>query len=145
LIRTDVPGAPERVTAYRSPEAYRPAIEFLSRVAAPEEQVYHSFWWSFSWLYHFRPDGRYVVGLDPVFLYRFDERLFRRMLAAHRGRGDVYEIIAGNFGARWVFVEKLDRTRRLRARLRKETRIQRRYRDEYAVIYEVVAPPDTGG
>jgi len=84
----------------RSSLLYQPAIDFLGRVAKPEDQVYHSFWWMFAELYHFRPEGRYVVALDPVFLHRHDEELFHRMLIAHRGRGDVYKIIAEDFGAR---------------------------------------------
>lgn len=135
---------PEEVESFRSPEAYRPSVAFLSRVAAPQDQVYHSFWWAFSWLYHFRPDGRYVVGLDPIFLYRFDERLFRQMLEAHRGRGDVHAIISRDFGARWVFVERLQRTRPLRVRLAAEPRFQRRYRDRYAEVYEVLDAKDAG-
>jgi len=131
-------GAPAKVRRVRSPEVYRPAIEFLAREAAPEEQVYHSFWWAFSWLYHFRPEGRYVVGLDPVFLYRHDPELFRRMLEAHRGRGDVYQIVAEDFGARWVFVAVVERTRLLRARLAGEPRIRRRYADRWAEVHEVL-------
>ena len=135
---------PAIVAGYRLPGVYRPAIAFLGRVAAPEEQVYHSFWWAFSWLYHFRPDGRYVVGLDPIFLYRFDAELFRRALQTHRGQGRVHSAIADDFGARWVFVEKLPRTRRLRARLRGDPRFQQRYGDRYAEVYEVVAAQGEG-
>jgi hypothetical protein len=142
VVRASVLDAPARIAGSRLPGVYEPAISFLSRVAGPEEQVYHSFWWAFSWLYFFRPDGRYVEGLDPIFLYRYDRHLFERMLEAHRGRGDVYQIVAGDFGARWVFLEKLPRTAPLRARLQEEPRFRLRYGDRYAEVYEVVTLPD---
>ncbi len=128
-----------------SPEVYRPAIAFLDEVAQPQDQVYHNFWQPFSWLYHVRPDGRYIVGLDPIFLYRADPERFRKMLRVYAGRSpDPYAVIAGDFGARWVFVENRRRTARLRASLRGEHRIVLRYADRYAEVYEVL-PPRSGG
>jgi hypothetical protein len=143
VAQASVPGAPARINSHRLPGVYRPAIAFLSRVAAPEEQVYHSFWWPFAWLYFFRPEGRYVAGLDPIFLYRYDPRLFHRMLEAHRGRGDAYQIVARDFGARWAFVEKLPRTQPLRNLLQKDARFRRRYADRFAEVYEVSTPQAT--
>jgi hypothetical protein len=123
----------------RPPTVYRPAIEFLEREAKPGDLVYHDFWQPFAWLYHARPEGRYVFGLDPVFLYRRDPRLFARMLEAHRGRGDVYDAIGRAFGARWVFVEKVPRTSLLRAALAGDHHFVRRYNDRWAEVFAVTA------
>jgi hypothetical protein len=144
-LRAPVWRVAAQVERYRSPASYRAAIEHLDEIAAPEDQVYHSFWWAFSWLYHYRPEGRYIAGLDPVFLYRFDEALFGRMLRAHRGAGNVYATVSRDFGARWVFLEKLPRTERLRKRLREDPRFVRRYRDRYAEVYEALPEADPPG
>ena len=128
----------------RMPGVYARAIAALDERAAPEDQVYHNFWWEFAWLYHFRPEGRYIEGLDPIFLYRFDPERFDGMLQAYRGRAqDLYGVIAGQFDARWVFVPKLPRTRRFRASLLREPRIRRVYSDRFAEIYQV--PPQPHG
>jgi hypothetical protein len=125
----------------RSPTAhvYRPAVQFLDGVAGEEDIVYHNFWWGFASLYHFRPDGRYIEGLDPIFLYRFDPRLFGRMLSAYRGEADdPHGVIAGDFGARWIFVSKHPRNRLFRESLPRSPRIVRVYHDAYAEVYRVL-------
>jgi hypothetical protein len=115
-----------------------PAVRYLDRAADADHVVYHNFWWSFAGLYFFRPEGRYTVALDPIFLYRHDRRLFDAMLAVYRGRGDVYEVVANDFGARWVFVTRLPKNQPFRDLLRDEPRIALRHADEYAEVYEVM-------
>jgi len=122
----------------RMPDVYARAIAALDERAAPDDQVYHNFWWEFAWLYHFRPEGRYIEGRDPIFLYRFDPERFQSMLEAYRGSAPgLYGVIAGQFHARWVFVPKLPRTQRFRAALLREPRVRRVYGDPFAEIYQV--------
>ena len=74
-----------------------------------------------------------------MFLYRFDPHRFRRMLLAYRGEApDVREVIAGDFGARWVFVTRLPKNEPFRKLLRADPDIRLRYADNYTEVYEVL-------
>ncbi len=123
------------VRAMGTAELQRPAIEFLDRAAAPGDVVYHNFWWDFSALYHFRPDGRYVVALDPVFFHRHDPALFRKSLDAYRGESeDLYRVLREDFGARWVYLPKGPRHLPFFNLMRKDPRFLKAYEDEHVVI-----------
>jgi hypothetical protein len=119
-------------------EVFRPAVGYLDSVAAPDDIVYHNFWWDFNVLYNFRPHGRYVEALDPVFLYRYDQYLFDQMLRGYRGRSpDLYHVIAKSFGARWIYVQVLRKNLPFRTQLAGESRIRRVYGDNVAEVYKV--------
>jgi len=126
------------VVGMSTPGIYRPAVEFLERTAKPDELVYHNFWWDFSVLYHYRPDGRYVVALDPVFFYRFDPELFDKSLEAFSGTTEnVYRILDDDFGARWVFVPKDARYYPFFNLLRQDGRFEKAYEDPHVVIVKL--------
>jgi hypothetical protein len=129
----------ERVARAQAPvESMRDAIAFLDRRAAPGDVVYHNFWIPFAPLYYFRPHGTYIEGLDPIFLYRFDPRLFAGMLAVYRGTADdAHRVVAGDFGARFVFVQKLAAERPMALALARDRRFRVIYDDPHALVFEV--------
>jgi hypothetical protein len=125
-------GSAERI------ERTRPAIAFLSQRAAPSDVVYHNFWRPFAPLYYFRPNGRYIEGLDPIFLYRFDPGLFAGMLSVYRGTAsDPYRVVAHDFGARFVFVEKFAKERAMVLGIARDPRFVLIYQDLYVLLFEV--------
>ncbi len=129
----------ERVARAEAPvEELREAIAFLDRRAAPADVVYHNFWIPFAPLYYFRPHGTYIEGLDPIFLYRFDPRLFAGMLAVYRGTAeDPYRVVARDFGARFVFVQKIETERAMVRALARDRRFRLIYDDPHAIVFEV--------
>ena len=115
-----------------------PAIEFLIREAAPDELVYHQFWWDFSILYHYRPDGRYVVALDPVFMLRHDPERFRLAVEAYEGRTqDLYGVLKGEFGARWIYLPKVPQYAPFFNLVRGEVRFEKAYEDDQAFVVRI--------
>jgi hypothetical protein len=130
----------ERAAHAESPaERMRAAIAFLDRRATPEDVVYHDFWMPFAPLYYFRPYGTYIEALDPIFLYRFDPVLFAGMLAVHRGEApDPYAVIARDFGARFVFVQKVASERPMAQALLRDRRFRPIYNDAHALVLEVM-------
>lgn len=121
-----------------SAEALRPAVRFVSDEAAPGDLVYHSFWWDFSVLYHDRPDGRYVVALDPVFFHRKDPALFAKALDLHLGRSpDAYRVLKEDFGAAWVFLPKVPRSRAFFELMTRDDRFRKAYEDDHAIVIRV--------
>ncbi len=128
----------ERVRTLYTRSSERQAVEYLRAHAAPGELVYHNFWWDFSVLYHYRPDGRYVVALDPVFLFRHDPGKFDAMLRLFRGeRRDAHEVIAKQFRARWVYVSRSRRSVPFVDALDADPRFVRAYADADAMVYRV--------
>ena len=135
LFRGSVLELHKEVRGMNTGEAWRPAIEFLDRVARPDDLVYHNFWWDFSVLYHYRPAGRYVVALDPVFFHRHDSDLFRKSLEAYRGEtGDLSGMLKENFNARWLFLPKKTRNTRLFYRIQGDPGFTKEYEDAYVLI-----------
>jgi len=129
-----------RIAAAPAPtEDLRAAVAFLDRRAAPSDVVYHNFWIPFAPLYYFRPAGTYIEALDPIFLYRFDPRLFAGMLSVYRGdASDAHRIISGDFGARFVFVQKSEPERAMALALARDPRFRLIYNDRFALLFEVM-------
>jgi hypothetical protein len=141
-LEANAPAVREAVRRAPGPVLYRAAIEHLDAVAGEDDLVYHAFWRPFAGLYHFRPAGRYMGGLDPIFLYRADPERFGKMLEVYRGTAsDPHAIVAGDFGARWVFVTRHPRSQPMRELLAGEPRFRRSYGDRYAEVYEVLGVP----
>jgi hypothetical protein len=137
-LRTNPAALRAQIASGESVENLRPAIAFLARRAAPSDVVYHAFWKPFAPLYYFRPDGRYIEGLDPIFLYRFDPALFAGMLAVYRGTAsDAHRVVAHDFGARFVFVRKFEEERPMALGLAKDPRFVLIYQDSHALLFEV--------
>lgn len=85
------------------PQELAAALEFLRARAEPGAQIFHFHWNDFPELVFHGPEFRYVVGLDPHFLYlRAPDRwrLFEALGAAYDGRRS--EAILRVFGARWA-------------------------------------------
>ena len=136
LLQMDLAGV---ARAEAPVEELREAIAFLDRRAAPGDVVYHNFWIPFAPLYYFRPHGTYIEGLDPIFLYRFDPRLFAGMLSVYRGdAADPHRVIAADFGARFVFVQKVAPERAMARALLRDQRFRSIYNDPHAVVFEVL-------
>lgn len=116
----------------------RPAIMFLRTVADPDDIVYHTFWFDFSTLYHFRPNGRYIEALDPIFFLRCDPRLFSAALALMQGRTtDAYGIIKKDFRARWVYTSRYSNFPAVTAALFADPRFTKVFMDEHGLIFRV--------
>ncbi len=134
---------PARFAGSGYADVYRPTIERLDALAQPDDVVYHPSWREFAVLYGFRPNGRYIAGLDPVFLHEKHPRLFNKSWRMSRGGSKrPYELIANGFGARWIFVTTEKRFVAFRRLLAKTPGIDRVWESQVAEIW-AVAPPET--
>lgn len=134
---------PGRHAAQTYGSAFEPMIGQLDELAAPDDVVYHPSWREFSVLYAFRPEGRYISGLDPIFLHQFDPELFQKNWLLSRGRSRrPYRVLATDFGARWVFVTTEKRFVAFRRLMARTPGFRRVRQGDLAEIWEVAAPPD---
>lgn len=136
---TNVVGVRNDLRTQTNEISYGRAAAFIDAHAVPDDVIYHNFWQAFAGLYFYRPNGRYIVALDPVFLFRYDRERFHSMLRAYRGTADdVHAVIAGEFGARWVFVAKFPENAPFGRLLRAHPKIRLRHHDPYTEVYEVL-------
>lgn len=124
-------------------DVFAPAVAALDQLAAPEDVVYHASWMDFAVLYAFRPDGRYIAGLDPIFLYQHDPALFATNLELSRGlgHGKAARILADDFGARWVYVTMQPRDKAFRELLERSKGVRLAYSDGLAQLWQVLVEP----
>jgi hypothetical protein len=119
-------------------DAHRDAVQYLIDNASPGDLVYHNFFWDFSMLYHFRPNGRYVVALDPIFFYRYDPELFAEALEALRGQSlDFHRVLRDEFGARWLYLRRSPQHLPMFRMINRDPRFQPAYMDGNVVIYRL--------
>lgn len=133
---------PDRYAAQAYGSAFEPMIEQLDELAEPGDVVYHPSWREFSVLYAFRPEGRYIAGLDPIFLHQFDPELFQKSWLLSRGRSRrPHHVVATDFGARWVFVTTEKRFVAFRRLMARTPGFRRVRQSDLAEIWEVAAAP----
>jgi hypothetical protein len=124
-------------------DVFATAVAALDQVAAPEDVVYHNSWMDFAVLYAFRPNGRYISGLDPIFLYEHDPALFAKNLDLTRGlgHGKAARILADEFAARWVYVTMQPRDQPFRQLLERSKGVRLVYADGRAQLWQVLVEP----
>jgi hypothetical protein len=123
---------------------YASGVLALNQLADAEDVVYHNSWMDFALLYAFRPEGRYISGLDPIFLYQHSPELFAKNLELSRGvgRGDAaVRVIADDFRGRWVFVTMQPRDQRFRQLLQRTKGVRLVYQDGIVQLWQVLREP----
>lgn len=132
---TELPG---RYAMQAYGNVYAPTVHRLEELAEPGDVVYHPSWREFSVLYAFRPEGRYISGLDPIFLYEHDAKLFQKNWLLSRGRSQrPYLVLAKGFGARWIFVTTDNRFLAFRRLMARTPGIERVFDGQFAEIWEI--------
>jgi hypothetical protein len=89
---------------------YQEAALWLAENTPPRSIVFHSDWDEFPQLFYYNTHNRYIVGLDPTFMYLMDSQLHEQYVQITRGQRtrDLHPIIARTFGAEYVFVDTIE-------------------------------------
>jgi hypothetical protein len=90
----------------REPERYKKAALWL-KTHTPGSAVFNTDWDDFPELFFFNSDNKYVVGLDPAFLYLYDPVLYRQWIEIGDGsiREDPYPILRNRFKTPYLFTD----------------------------------------
>ncbi len=116
---------------------YQNSATFLGATVPPDQLIFTVDWDDFPRLYHYHPNGAYLVGLDPTYLQLADPTLYA--LWKKISNGDVYEpsrIIKDSFAAGYVFSDLGQEDFLHQAEV--DPGLQEIYRDSEAVIYRVL-------
>lgn len=110
------------------------ASQWLSQNSEKNSIVFHARWDDFAFLWYHNKHNRYIVGLDPTFMYLKDPALYRTYQSLTEGRvvNDVGEALA-QFHPDYVLV--LHNTPALGDLLNADERYQVVYTDDEATIY----------
>lgn len=66
--------------SYHSPAKFKESALWLKENTDKESIVFHLNWAHFPFLFFWNQDNYYINGMDPVFLLKYDEKLYRKLL-----------------------------------------------------------------
>lgn len=116
---------------------YAAAALWLKAYSEPGSMIFQADWDDFTRLFFYNSEARYTVGLDPTFLSRYDLDLYDEWVALTRGQvTHPVAAIREKFGADYIFAD-LHHTRLL-DQLTQSAQVREVYRDDYAIIFELV-------
>ncbi|MBK9711252.1 MAG: hypothetical protein IPO81_07970 [Kouleothrix sp.] len=120
-----------------SSDTYAAASRWLAREAPAGSLVFQTDWDDFPRLFFYNTANIYTIGLDPTYMERYDADLYAEWVKITRG--DVEQpgaAIATRFAAGYVLTDL--RHRGFLAQAEYDPRLAEVYRDEYAVVFQVL-------
>jgi len=90
---------------------YKEAMETAMQNSNYGDIIFHSDWDDWPILFYHNQYNRYIVGLDPTFLYKYNSDLYKKWRDITRGdfEGDPYYIIKNDFNAKVIFIANSDK------------------------------------
>lgn len=120
---------------------FQKASEWLKNNSEPGSIVFHSDWDEFPNLFYHNSNNYYIVGLDPTFMYNYNQDLYWQFVNITTGKQkeNLPDILTNDFHAQYVLLEKDHET--LDININKFKRLKLVYEDNEAKIYEVKKEP----
>lgn len=111
--------------------------EWLRSHANKGDIVFHSDWDEFPILFYQVPRARYIVGLDPTFMYNADPELYTTWVNITKGdqTDHLFEDISQRFHARFVWVSADNK--KMRTNIMRDKRFTLVYEDDETTIFRV--------
>lgn len=119
-------------------QRFRSSMAWLSENSEKDAIVFHDSWGDFPMLFYWNDANRYISGLDPTFLYRFDREKYElwKDIATGELTGSIGRAVADGFGAEFVFIKKQAKEFGDRASL--DSSLFLAYEDEEAWVFQVL-------
>jgi len=111
---------------------------WLEKNSQPGDIIFHSSWDEFPMLFYFNDKNYYIIGLDPTFMYEYDQELYKKMVNITLGdqKTGLYEDIKNEFQASYVLVE--NNHHGMMSNIKKDEGFKEVYSDKDATIYQVL-------
>lgn len=136
----------------RDPYRLKAASDWLRHNSRPGEVVFNVSWGAFPELFFWNTHNYYVSGLDPVFLFAYDERLYWKAHHLATGeatsytsgamdyragtREDTYTVLRRDFNASYILVERR-RNMGLSYYLETNPHFTRCFQDKQVSVYQI--------
>jgi hypothetical protein len=138
-----VPRARKAVDGAKPYGLYANASLWLEQNTPAGSRIFQTDWDDFPRLFFYDTHNTYLIGLDPTYLQLYNAGLYNLWVDITQGKvKNPSQIIARTFEARYVHTD-LDHRGFLQVAAR-DPGLKEVYRDDQAVIFEVVAPMDVG-
>jgi hypothetical protein len=135
-----IPRAREAIDRSKPYGLYSGASAWLKDNTPAGERVFQTDWDDFPRLFYYNIHNTYLIGLDPTYMQLYDAALYELWVEITRGNvEDPSRLIAGEFGSRYVHTD-LNHGNFLRI-AEADPGLFEVYRDDQAVIFEVIAQP----
>lgn len=141
MVRTTVISARDDISHATHPDYLAGGSAWLAENTPAGSMVFQTDWDDFPYLYYHNTHNRYLVGLDPTYMQRFDSTLWDQWVAITQG--DIENpaaIIEGEFGARYIISDT--RHRKFARVADADPRLRMVYRDDNCYVWEVLPPPE---
>lgn len=112
---------------------YQKAAEYLKANTVRGEVVLHADWDDMPPLFYWDDKNKYVMGLDPTFMYRADPQRYWDYVNFTLGKSSDPPAVMKELGARYVVADR--EHRELEAMMERSGRFTRVYSDKESVIY----------
>jgi hypothetical protein len=115
----------------------KPHAEEIARISKPGEIVFNADFDDFPPLFYFNDKNYYITGLDPTFLYLFNQELYKKYEGIYTGatEDNLYEIIKNDFKSSFVFLDKTHK--KFEENLRKDRRFEEVYKDNNGSVFKI--------
>lgn len=139
MVRS-IPGAQEAIRASKPYNLYAGASHWLAENTPAGSRVFQTDWDDFPRLFYYNTHNTYLIGLDPTYMQLYDPELYDLWVLITQGKVDnPSSIIATQFGAQYVHTD-LKHGNFIRMAER-DPGLQEVYRDDQAILYQVIQPP----
>lgn len=108
---TNITHAGKELLYSQDASLYEKAIKDIQNQSPKNALIFNTQWDQFPQLFYWNQKNYYVVGLDPLFMYEYDEALYwkwRKITdedSSAWNRDTVYLTIKNDFGAKYIFLE----------------------------------------
>jgi hypothetical protein len=115
-----------------------PSAQWLAHNSPKDSIVFHSDWDEFPILFYHNDHNYYIVGLDPTFMYNYNQELYWQWVNITLGvtSSQLHHIIKDNFKASFVYLTKDHQA--MDNNLQNDSLFRLIYEDEEAKIYKVL-------
>ena len=136
IVRT-LPAARDSIRNSKPYDLYAGASDWLVENSQPGDLVFQTDWDDFPRLFYYNTLNTYLVGLDPTYLQLYDKEAYDLWVLITKGEvSQPSQFIANQFHARYVHTDL--KHGKFIARAEKDPGLQEVYRDEQAVLFEVI-------
>jgi len=139
-IARSIPRAEEAIDGSKPYNLYAGASQWLEENTPADSRVFQTDWDDFPRLFYYNTHNTYLIGLDPTYMQLYDANLYSLwVLITHGNVKKPAQIIASKFGSQYVHTD-LKHGNFIKV-AEKDPGLKEVYRDDQAVLYEVLVTP----
>ena len=138
-VAKSIPATQGQIAESKPYDLYQKASFWLEENTPAGERIFHTDWDDFPRLFFYNTHNTYLIGLDPTYMQFYDEDMFQTWVRITRGEvEEPSKLISSLFSAEYVHTD-LNHQGFLN-QAKKDTGLKEVYRDNQAVIFQVVQP-----